>query len=153
MDLPSAKKNVRLSCLFGRSIVLNHNVFLALLLSALYGCADAIWSGTVFAAYLKLINNNSNTAVGYVEAASGVAGLLSAVPVGFFADRYTRSSVIRLGGCCLVVAACCFTATLISVGDSSPEGSDQTQAFVLFLGTCFLWGLGGGVVNGPVQAL
>ena len=67
-----------------RTFRMNHNVFFNLLLSVLYGMSDSLWSGTVFAAYLKRLSNGYNTPVGDVEAINGLAVLFSALPVGIY---------------------------------------------------------------------
>lgn len=42
--------------------------------------------------------------MGYVEAGNGLATLLTAFPVGYLADKYTRSLVIAIGGVIAFVA-------------------------------------------------
>jgi MFS family permease len=58
-------------------------------------CSLGIWTGTVLAAFLYLLSGGSNSAVGYIEAIQGVATLITALPVGYIADKFGRSSVIR----------------------------------------------------------
>lgn len=48
------KKNIQVC-----SKSVNKNVFWSLVLCTLYGMADNLWSGTVFVAYLKLINGEA----------------------------------------------------------------------------------------------
>ena len=43
--------------------------------------------------------------VGYVEAASGLAALITALPLGYIADKIGRSPVIKVGGMGFFVAA------------------------------------------------
>ena len=75
---------------------LNPNVRLTLFLSAVGGLADSLWSGTVLAAYLYEIDGDRNARVGYVEAASGLATLVTALPVGWAADKLGRGFVVIL---------------------------------------------------------
>ncbi len=46
-------------------------------ISALSGLADSIWSGTVFAGYLYVITNSSNTNVVGAERVSSFSGSVS----------------------------------------------------------------------------
>jgi MFS family permease len=120
-----------------------------------YGIADNIWSGTVVAAYLKELFGESNSAVGYVEASNGLAGLFTALPVGYLADKYKRSSICKFGAVTLVVTAVVHSGVMYWIGDEAPPaGSSKSHtAMCLFLAVMFLWGLSGGIVNGPLQAL
>ncbi|GMH64524.1 hypothetical protein TrRE_jg6689, partial [Triparma retinervis] len=94
----------------------NRNVFWSLVLCTFYGLADNLWAGTVFAAYLEITNDDHNSAVGYVEGANGIAALLTAIPVGYLADKYPRSRIIWIGGIALILTACAHTAVLFYVG-------------------------------------
>ena len=109
---------------------MNHNVFLNLVLAALYGVSDNLWGGTVFCAYLKRVGGQSNEWVGNLEAVSGLASLFSALPVGFLADRYGRDRVIRAGGILIAVTAILHIAVLdwIGVGADNEDGdSDKDE--------------------------
>ena len=144
-----SSKNVRVC-----SKNVNKNVFMALVLCTLYGMADNLWSGTVFVAYLKLINGGENAAVGYVEGANGISGLFTALPIGYLADKYPRSRIIKFGGVALILTAVAHSSVMFYVGDAVPEDQDKVDfSLYLFLGVMTLWGAAGGVVNGPVQAL
>ncbi len=133
---------------------LNHNVKWALILCVFYGMADNLWSGTVFAAYLKAIYGEENAAVGYVEGANGMAGLVTALPIGYLADRYPRSLICKYGGVALILTAIAHSCALFYIGDEAPSTeSKKNEALVIYLVIMFLWGSAGGVVNGPVQAL
>eukprot|EP00466_Bigelowiella_natans_P006028 jgi/Bigna1/143015/aug1.75_g17723 len=71
----------------------------------MFGLAESIWTGTALAAFLYTLSQDSNTRVGIVEAAQGISGLVFALPVGYLADRWSRSKVIALGGVLSIVAA------------------------------------------------
>lgn len=74
--------------------------------------------------------------------------LLTALPVGYIADKYSRSLVVAWGGVTNLLAQ----ATLaLAVIDPWTLGKD-TNFYVLLVAMC-LYGLGGGIVNGPAQAL
>ena len=145
---------VRICCSQRRG---NQNVVMTIVLCTFYGLADNLWSGTVFAAYLLILNNGSSSAVGYVEAANGLAGLFTALPVGYIADKYGRSKVIKFGGVMLIITVVLQVLLTNWVGiDEEALANDSKKvdrSFLLFMGVMSLWGLAGGVVNGPVQAL
>jgi MFS family permease len=133
------------------NLSVNHNVFWIIVICAVYGIADNVWSGTVFAAYLKGLYG-TNASVGYVEASSGIAGLVTALPIGYLADKYTRSSICKVGSVTLVVTALGHSAVLWWVGDD-PDSHSQSSTMAMFLVIMFFWGFCGGIVNGPTQAL
>ena len=135
----------------------NHNVFLSLLLAIIYGLADSLWTGTVIAAYLKRLGKERNGPVGDVEAVSGLASLFSALPVGYLADTCGRDKVIGAGGVLIIVAAVAHALLLGWIGTDeealSHDDHKRELSFILFAAVMALWGIGGGVINGPSQAL
>ncbi len=131
----------------------SRNVWLMLLLCVLYGFADSIWTGTIVVAWVQALSGgakaeNSNKDVGYVEATQGMAMLLTAVPVGYLADKVSRQSAIRLGSVGFLVAA---GLTAYAVLD--PRGDSLLTQYYFILGSMALWGTGQGVFNGPAMAL
>lgn len=136
---------------------LNHNVFLTLVLDILYGISDSLWGGTVFAAYLKKLGHDRNGPVGDIEAVNGLAVLLSALPVGYLADKYGRSRVIMAGGILFVFTAVLHICITRWIGVDEVEiFDDKTKSHVsmILLGVVMgLWGIGGGIISGPCQAL
>ena len=132
---------------------LNHNVALNLLLCVLYGISDSLWGGTVIVAYLKRLGHNRNSPVGDVEAANGLASLLSALPVGYLADKIGRDKVIASGGALLFLTAVLHVSLLEWIGSDDDEAASKKDAFWLLAAVMALWGVGGGIVNGPAQAL
>jgi MFS family permease len=145
----------------------NHNVFLNLSLSVLYGISASLWSGTAYVAFLKKMGHGSNGPVGDIEAVSGLASLLCALPIGYLADTMGRSVVIRAGGILLFVTAMLQIGILEWVGTdfgnddddvdddpSSNSNSNKSNVALWLMGAIMVfWGLGDGVVNGPCQAL
>ena len=122
----------------------SRNVYLMIALCFGWGLADSIWTGTLIVAWIFLLSGGSNSAVGYIEAASGLAGLVTALPIGFLADKVGRSPVIKIRGIILIVA----TFTTGYAVYYKPEG----DYYWLGASQC-LWGIGGGILNGPAQAL
>ena len=131
----------------------SRNVYVMLVLCLLWGFSDSIWTGTIVVAWVQLLAGganatNSNSKVGYVEATQGMAMLLTALPVGYIADKYSRQLVIRAGGIGFFVAT---TMTLIAV--INPYNWNETFQYYIILFSMALWGTGQGIFNGPSQAL
>ena len=70
---------------------MNANIFWALVCCSIWGFADSLWTGTVLAAYLYVLTDDTSY-VGYVEAMIGLVGLMTALPVGYYADKVGRYS-------------------------------------------------------------
>lgn len=104
---------------------LNHNVFLTLLLSILYAIAESLWDGTVNAAYLKKLANGSNSPMGNIEAVNGLASLISALPVGYLADKWGRSKVISAGGVCTIVTAVLHITLIAWIGTGQDKNDND----------------------------
>jgi MFS family permease len=124
-----------------------------LLLCVLYGFADSIWTGTIIVAWVQALSGgvdapNSNKDVGYVEATQGMAMLLTAIPVGYLADKVSRQSAIRLGSVGFLIA-CGLTGYAVL----DPNGNSLDRQYYFILGSMALWGTGQGVFNGPAMAL
>jgi len=138
----------------GKTYFMNHNVVLNLILAVLYGISDSIWSGTVFAAYLKTLGHGKNIPVGNIEAVNGLAVLFSALPVGYLADRYSRSLIIKIGGVLIAFTAIVHISVLKWIGvDMDELSGDNSMEFLILAIVMGLWGIGGGIVSGPTQAL
>jgi hypothetical protein len=113
----------------------NHNVFLNLLLSVLYGISNSLWSGTAYIAYIKKLGHNSNKPVGNIEAVSGLASLICALPIGYLADTIGRSVVIRAGGILLFVTAILQISILqytVDIDVTNPD-DDQKDTIALWV--------------------
>lgn len=127
---------------------LNHNVWLCLLMWALYSLADSIWNGTVFVSFLYIMADDSNADVGYIEAMQGAAMLLTALPVGYLADKGSKATVTAYGGAFNLVAISILAFSVINPF----EYSANVNFWILCVAMC-VYGLVSGVVNGPAQAL
>ena len=130
----------------GKGPPMNRNVRLTIVLAALSGLADSLWSNTVLSAYLFLLCKDRNAPVGQAEAVSGLSTLFTALPVGYLADKYSRSGVIAFGGVSYFLA---MALTLFAILYTEHEA----HAFLTICVALALWGLGGGIISGPVQAL
>jgi len=82
-----------------------------------------------------------------------LAVLFSALPVGYLADRYGRSIIIKIGGVLIALTAAFHISVLQWIGVDANELRDDSNAFILLGVVMALWGIGGGIVNGPTQAL
>jgi len=122
----------------------SRNVYMMLALCASWGLADSIWTGTLIVAWIFLLSDGSNSAVGYIEAVSGVAAMVAAFPVGYIADKYGRSPMIKVAGILFLVAT--FTTAYAVYYKPAYD-------FYWLGGSMCLWGIAGTIFNGPAQAL
>ena len=138
-DIDNENKNItiQVQCckkkLIQKSV--NHNVFLNLTLSVLYGISNSLWSGTAYIAYIKKLGHNSNKPVGNIEAVSGLASLICALPIGYLADTIGRSVVIRAGGILLFVTAILQISILqytVDIDVTNPD-DDQKDTIALWV--------------------
>ena len=144
------------SCLTcGRRISLNHNVWLNLISCALYGIGASLSNGTAYAAYLKRIGNDLNSPLGDIEALGGLASLVSALPVGYLADRHGRSKVIRSGGILLLLVSAFQICVMEWIKqDGGTRAINNSKTALSLLGVIMAgFGICDGIVNGPSQAL
>ena len=126
----------------------NSNVIAVLMLVGHTGLADSVWGGTVLVAYVYALTGQSNTMAGVLEAMSGVVQLITALPVGYLADRWGRGPVCKVGAITLLVACAC---TAVAV--ENPMGWSNTAVYWTLCFAMCVWGICEGVVWGPAQAL
>ena len=138
-------------CRSGSLFQMNHNVFLNLILAFLAGISDSLWAGTVLVAYLKLMGHDENSPVGDIEAVNGLATLLSALPVGYLADKYGRAKVIAYGGIGMLLTAALHLSLVLWIG-TNVEQQRHWELWAMAV-VMALWGVVAGVTNGPAQAL
>lgn len=136
---------------------MNHNVRLSLIQTGLLAIADSIWTGTVLAAFLYIMQRDhafKNTSVGMVEMAFGLSQLVSAFPVGYLADKRGRAPLIMAGGALSIVAS---VATGYVVWETTEEdienGATPPWAMWALAGCMCVWGVVSGIASGPSQAL
>mmetsp|Transcript_16098 Transcript_16098/g.30934 ORF Transcript_16098/g.30934 Transcript_16098/m.30934 type:complete len:493 (-) Transcript_16098:272-1750(-) len=127
---------------------LNHNVKMTYLVCLVYGVSSSVWNGTVLVSFLYTISGGSNAMVGYTEAAQGLSRLVTALPVGYFADKFSRSGVISVGGVLSFATVALMIFTVVSAGETAVN----TSLYSMTAALC-VWGLVDGVVWGPMQAL
>eukprot|EP00298_Acanthocystis_sp_HF-20_P014204 c20673_g1_i1.p1 GENE.c20673_g1_i1~~c20673_g1_i1.p1 ORF type:complete len:472 (+),score=163.86 c20673_g1_i1:27-1442(+) len=129
----------------------SHNVKLAMWISIITGIGDSTWSGTVIVSYIYILTN-SNSFAGFVEAAQGMAQLLTALPVGYLADRNSRSSVIRWGGVITLIAIV-ITSLAVYIGERDSAEDNKNFIFYSLITGVSLWGVSTGIIRGPLKAL
>ena len=136
---------------------MNRNVRLTLIQTALLAVADSIWTGTVLAAFIYIMQRDhavKNTSVGMVEMAFGLSQLLSALPVGYIADKKGRTPMIMVGGVLGILAA---FATAYTVWEATEQdiatGTTPAWAMWSLAGCMCAWGITSGIASGPAQTL
>lgn len=71
--------------------------------------AKSIYNGAVFSAYIFLLMNHANSAVGFIAGMSGLIGMIMAPIVGMISDKWDRTQFLRtsasFGFIAVVVAA------------------------------------------------
>ena len=90
---------------------------------------------TAYIAYIKKLGHNSNKPVGNIEAVSGLASLICALPIGYLADTIGRSVVIRAGGILLFVTAILQISILqytVDIDVTNPD-DDQKDTIALWV--------------------
>jgi MFS family permease len=165
----SENKNISLSLSYltcgcsKTTITLNHNVWLDIIVCSTYGLSTSLANGTAFAAYVKKIGGNRNGPLGNIEAAEGLAALLTALPIGYMADQKGgRSKVIGIGGIMIVVVGIAQIVLMEWIqhqeqeqgGTSSSTTNASMTASLWLLGACMsCWGMVDGIIEGPASAL
>eukprot|EP00038_Savillea_parva_P002858 m.118401 g.118401 ORF g.118401 m.118401 type:complete len:499 (+) comp10978_c0_seq1:50-1546(+) len=138
-------------------MTMNRNVRLTLIQASLVGLADSVWAGTVIAAFVYIMERNQdtkNTAVGLIEMAYGMATLISAFPVGYLADKRGRAPLIVTGGGLTWIAAVATSYVVWVSAEHDASGREPPSwALPTLAGCMVIWGVSGGIVSGPVQAL
>ena len=133
--------------------VFNHNVFLNLIIAALYGVATSLWKDTAYVAYLKMICGGRNEPLGFIQGVSGLAGLVAALPMGWLADHFGRSGVIAAGGALLAVATIAQAEVLRRTSMDEGTAEDQSTALWSMGVLMAAFGVGDCVIRGPALVL
>jgi MFS family permease len=138
----------------------NHNVILSFVLCAVSGLADSIWSSVVLSGYLLALagamgqSAKGNTLVGTAEAVQGLTQLLTALPVGFLADTWSKSKTMKLGGAIMLLTIALNLWALLDINRWADENNTvASRCFIILVVALGLWGLVTGISYGPSQAL
>ena len=131
----------------------NRNVVLTWFASLLQMCGDSIWNGgPVLASFIYELmgHKQGNAYVGYVEAAQGLINLIVALPVGYIADKYSKSAIVFWGAAAVPVAG---AATIFAAFYGVAHESHVFVCYWLLFGAMCIWGFAYAVFGGPAQAL
>ena len=137
----------------------NRNVRLSLALCVLEGIADSIWGSVVLSGFLYALGiamgkeKSDNTLVGAAEAVQGITQLLFALPIGVVADLYGKARVVAYGGVLMLLAVVVSVWAVTGAVHSVDSFSDAILAYRWLLLALGLWGIVGGIVSGPSQAI
>jgi hypothetical protein len=147
----------------------NRNVRLILAIVAFAGLSESMGFGAALSAYLYISTGRSNLRVGFLESAMGLTKLVTALPMGDFADNYGRAPVGKMGAFAYTIATAMTVYAIIArtlaqkgsggggggydTDDDDSDDADALYIFWLWIVALCLWGFGKGVVDGPVLAL
>eukprot|EP00957_Ditylum_brightwellii_P124809 9513428-Ditylum_brightwellii.AAC.1 len=142
----------------------NRNVMLTLIISLLHGIADSLWNGTVLYAYLFIVFGQRNDYIGYMEALMGLSAVLfSFFPVGYLAEKWSKSGTIKIGAFMFVTGAALNTWLVewVGIDDLTKDHggiptfdtSRSQQIFNYYLPLMAVWGFASSIINGPALEL
>lgn len=138
----------------------NHNVILSFILCIVSGTADSIWCSVVLSGFLLALAktmgraSEGNTLVGTAEAAQGLTQLLTALPVGYVADTWGKSKVVRLGGGLMLFTIGITLWALLDIRRLAEESrTEANRSYITLVIALSLWGVINGISYGPSQAL
>jgi MFS family permease len=95
---------------------LHRNISLSLAFTFLLYTSRGIWQSTILPLYIGELAGGGKAPIGYMQAAQGIATLLTAAPAGWAADGLGRARVLRVAAVCGLLAV---ALTLIAVYLSS----------------------------------
>ncbi len=101
----------------------------------------AIWSNNILSSYLYLVTNENAEMIGLVSVVIGFSQLLSAIPAGYFADKYRRDVVSLIGA---VFGAAALILTCIAV---------YRNHLVGVIVSLMLWGIFLGITSTSTMAM
>jgi MFS family permease len=99
--------------------------------------------------------SKANTLVGSAEAVQGLTELVSALPIGYLADKvWGKAKVVRLGGILMIFT---IGITLVALWDVDKHAEENRHAasrsYYMLVVALGLWGIVNGISYGPSQAL
>lgn len=104
-------------------------------------CGRSLWNQSVLPAFVYLIKDNDPVSVGLVTAIMGISQLLTSFPSAYFADRFRRDIVLKVGSLVGVVAAILLIVATM-----------HENFLILGIALAF-WGLFWGISNTSLSAL
>ena len=129
----------------------NHNVVCLYLAELFATAADSMRNGAgVEAAFIFELMGKSNEYVGYQEAVAGLTSLVVALPIGWAADRFPRTRLIRMGVVFMsLYAGLCAFAVIYGLSSAS----HALVAYYAYAGANVLAGIVSETIYGPAEAL
>jgi MFS family permease len=99
--------------------------------------------------------SKANTLVGSAEAVQGLTELVSALPIGYLADKvWGKAKVVRLGGVLMIFTIGITLAALWDVNKHADENRHAaSRSYYMLVVALGLWGIVNGISFGPSQAL
>ena len=82
--------------------------------------AKSIYNGAVFSAYIFLLLNHENSAVGFIAGMSGLIGMIMAPIVGMISDKWDRTRFLRT------------SASLVHCSDSGRLRCKRLLSYLVF---------------------
>ena len=121
----------------------SRNVPLTLWYQALRCGGEAIWLGSVLAAYVYLLKPNNPEMIGYLSALEGIVQFVAACLAGVLGDLYRRDTLLKAASCigvtasCLIVASCVnpklFVCLAVALGmNGAFDGIGLTASLAIF---------------------
>lgn len=123
-----------------------HNVIYGLAATGLYSVGSGLFQYTVLPSFILAVSG-SKFGVGFAEGLQGVSTMLSALPAGYLADKFSRKVCIRLGSVLQFVSSGVLLAAVVVAEPGSH------QAYALLCVSLSLSGICDGIVSGPLLAL
>lgn len=123
-----------------------HNVVYGLISTAFYALGNGLFQSSVLPSFILEVGGN-NFSVGFAEGIQGISGMVSALPAGYLADKWSRKACIRLGAGLQIVSNGCLLA---SVAVAEPG---SMHAYVLLCAALSIGGVCDGIIYGPLVAL
>ena len=140
-----SEKNITFTAYWGerKAFQVNHNVFLDLTRSILRSFTDGFANDAVYNTYFSTIFHGSNAQVGQMGAYSSLLELAAAIPMGYMADKFKRSTVIRYGCVLYMVMSGIQAAIMYWIGNGNflANGWQSYWSLAIIMS---VWGLGDG---------
>ena len=115
------------------SIWYNHNVRTVFLYSFTYYLAGSIFAGDLLSVFIYKLTNSSED-VGAISGSRGIATVIFAFPVAYFADRFRRDRILKLSS---IIGFLSLACTVYVFTQLKPGVKNLTVLYSCFIG----WGL------------
>lgn len=117
---------------------------LTLLVRSTDAMSSGIWNGAALAAYIYIVQGNSNKAVGIAEGIFGIACAAAGLPAGWLADKFRRDRVLRYASAIMIVAIATTAAALLLPHWTIDIAAQVDSRVLLLMLAMVLWGVSEG---------